>query len=179
MMLLDSLTFQQLLWLAPILFALHNLEEAPGMARWTHQIPARVHPPVTTRQFAIAVALLTGLCFAVTFIVTTNPQNPFGVYVLLGFQTAMLLNAFIPHLAATLWFRMYAPGVVTGTLVNVPFGVYLIRRAFAENQVELNAFVIASVVAVLTMIVLAALSLQVGKWIENFLVSEKENHEYE
>ena len=179
MILFDSLTFQQLLWLVPISFALHNLEEAPGMARWSHQIPARVHPPVTTRQFAIAVALLSGLCFVVTFVVTANPQNRLGISILLGFQTAMVLNAFIPHLAATVWFRMYTPGVVTGILVNVPFGVYLIRRAFAENQVELNAFVIASVVAALTMIVLAALSLQIGKWIENFLIGEKENHRYE
>lgn len=178
MMLFDSLTFQQLLWLVPILFAMHNLEEAPGMARWSRQIPARIHPPVTPRQFAIAVTLLTGLCFVVTFVVTANPQNRLGISILLGFQTAMALNAFIPHLAATVWFRIYAPGVVTGILVNVPFGVYLIRRAFAENQVELNAFIIAAVIAALTMIVLAALSLQMGKWIENFVTSEKENHEY-
>jgi hypothetical protein len=175
MMLFDSLSFQQLVWLTPFFFALHNLEEAPGMARWSRQIPLRIHPLVTTRQFAIAVALLTGLCFVVAFVVTANPQNRLGVHIMLGFQTAMLLNAFIPHLAATIWFRMYAPGVVTGILLNVPFGIYLIQRAFAENQVESNAFVIAVIIASLTMIALAALSLEIGKWVETKTGDRREN----
>jgi hypothetical protein len=34
---LDAWPISELFWAIPLLFALHNAEEAPQMARWTHR----------------------------------------------------------------------------------------------------------------------------------------------
>ena len=47
----------------------------------------------------------------------------------------MLVNVFVPHLPAALWFRSYAPGVVTAVLVNLPLMSYLAVRALREQWV--------------------------------------------
>lgn len=46
-------------WPVPLLFALHNAEEAPRMAQWARAVEARFMPRVSTLQFTVAVALLT------------------------------------------------------------------------------------------------------------------------
>lgn len=35
-------------WLVPLLFALHNAEEAPRMAQWAQAVEARFMPRVST-----------------------------------------------------------------------------------------------------------------------------------
>ena len=63
---IDSIPFDRLLWLVPVFFALHNLEEAPFMERWSRRLPLKIHPVVTTRQFALAVTFLTLAGFLLT-----------------------------------------------------------------------------------------------------------------
>ncbi|CAG0989156.1 hypothetical protein ANRL2_03054 [Anaerolineae bacterium] len=172
-MLLDNLTFDQLLWLIPILLTIHNAEEAPGMASWSRKMPVRIHPIVTTRQFVIAVTLLTLACFVVTGFAIPSPKNSFGIYIMVGIQTIMLVNALAPHLIATIRFRMYAPGVVTAVLLNIPFSIYLIGRAINEGWLDSTAFISLLVIAPFALLALGALFLQIGKWIENFLIAKK------
>ncbi len=56
---LNSVPLRKLFWLSPLLFALHNLEEAFFMEKWSKTIGASMHEPVTTLQFGIAVSFLT------------------------------------------------------------------------------------------------------------------------
>jgi hypothetical protein len=53
-------------WPVPLLFALHNAEEAPRMAQWARAVEARFMPRVSTLQFTVAVALLTVVVTLIT-----------------------------------------------------------------------------------------------------------------
>ena len=59
MELFNNIPFRALLWLVPVFFMLHNMEEAPSMESWSKRLPLKVRPTVSTRQFVIAVTLLT------------------------------------------------------------------------------------------------------------------------
>lgn len=160
---LDSLPFDRLLWLVPVFFALHNLEEAPFMERWSKRLPLKIHPTVSTRQFSIAVMFLTLAGFLLTYFSLKYLANGAGYLIVLGIQAILLFNTFVPHIAATIRFRMYSPGVVTAVLLTLPFSFYLFRRALTENLLTANQFWILLGIAPFAMVIFAYLSLQIGK----------------
>ena len=82
---------------------------------------------------------------------------------MLGIQAIMLVNAFIPHIATTIRFRLYSPGVITAVLITLPFSFYLFQRAFKENIMNWTQFWMLLGIAPLAVVIIASLSLQIGK----------------
>jgi hypothetical protein len=160
---LDALPFEILLWLVPIFFTLHNLEEASFMERGLQRLPLKIHPKVSTRQFVIAVTFLTLAGFLLTYVGVESLEPQTGYLIVLGIQAILLFNAFVPHIAAMIRFRMYTPGVVTAMLITLPFSFYLFRRTLNENILNWTEFWILLGIAPFAMISFAFLSLQIGK----------------
>lgn len=160
---LDSLPFERLLWLVPIFFMLHNMEEAPFMESWSKRIPLKIHPTVSTRQFVIAVIFLTLAGFLLTYLGVEYLASQTGYFMVMGIQAILLFNAFVPHIASTIRFRMYSPGVITAILITIPFSFYLFRRALGENILTGTQFWIMLGIAPFAMVIFAFLSLQLGK----------------
>jgi hypothetical protein len=163
MSLLDSLPFDRLLWLVPVFFALHNMEEAPLMERWSQRLPFKTPFTITTRQFVIAVTFLTLAAFILTYLEVEHLANRTGYLIVLGMQAILLFNAFIPHIAATIRLRTYSPGVITGVLMTLPFSFYLFRRALAENILTRTQFWILLGIAPVAMVIFALTALGIGK----------------
>jgi hypothetical protein len=160
---LNNLTIQQLLWLIPILFALHNMEEAPGMARWTKKLASRRIRPVSTPQFVIAVSLLTAVVLVFTLLAVFD-NNGLWLVCVLEFQAIILLNAFVPHLLLFVRFRQYNPGLITAVLLNTPFSIYLFQRALAENLLNWTNIGILLLCAPVVMVLSIRLSLKIGEY---------------
>jgi hypothetical protein len=160
---LDSLSFDRLLWLVPIFFMLHNIEEAPFMESWSQRLPLKIHLNVTTRQFVIAVTFLTLAGFLLTYIGVEYLANQTGYLIVLGIQIILFFNAFIPHIASTILFRMYSPGVITAVLITLPFSLYLFRRAIYEDMLSWTQFWILLGIAPFAVVIFIFLSLQLGK----------------
>ncbi|MGZ8940836.1 MAG: HXXEE domain-containing protein [Limisphaerales bacterium] len=160
---LDSLSFDSLLWLVPIFFTLHNLEEAAFMADWATRLPVNIPLAITRRQFVIAVTLLTLAAFLLTFVGVEYLDTSTGYLIILGIQMILLFNAFIPHVASTIRFRMYSPGVITAILITLPFSLYLFRRALVENTLNWDQFWILLGIAPFAMVIFALIALQTGK----------------
>ncbi len=122
---------RHLLWLVPLLLTLHNLEEAlfaPGfLADRMPSFLAGLLPDVTLAQFLTALALVT---VAPYLFAASGPLERRGraFCLVLGTQMVVLLNVAV-HVAGAVWMRGYVPGLVTALLVNLPFSVYLFRRA--------------------------------------------------
>jgi hypothetical protein len=162
-MLVNNLPLNQLLWLVPIFCALHNLEEAPFMESWSKRLPLKVHPNVTTRQFMFAVLFLTIGGFLLTWFGVEYLHNSTGYLLVFEIQMILFFNAFIPHIGTTVRFRMYSPGVVTAVLITLPFSVYLFQRAMEEGILNRTQFWSLLAIAPFAMILVAYLSLQLGK----------------
>lgn len=160
---LNSIPFDRLLWLVPIFLTIHNLEEAPFMENWYKRLPMKIPLTITTRQFAIAVTFITIAGFLLTYVGVEYLADPTGYSLVLGMQAILAFNAFVPHIATTLRFRMYSPGVITAVLLMLPFSFYLFRRAFEENILSWNQFWIMLVISPFAVALIAFVSLQVGK----------------
>ena len=122
------------LWLFfPIAITLHNLEEALWLPRWSQQA-GRLHRPVSQDEFVFAVILVTILAYWATFAVMAAPGVWLYRQIFYGFLGTMVLNAFVPHLAATVWLRRYAPGLATGLGLLVPLNSILLAQALAAGE---------------------------------------------
>jgi hypothetical protein len=135
-----------ILWLVPILLAMHNAEEAIFFPRYLPFVLSRlpsgwqaVAGPVTSGQVWVALAAVTVLGFAVAAWAVRRPDSRTALWLVLLVQTTMLVNAFWHLGAAVILFGGYAPGVVTALLLNLPFSIYLLRRARAEGWVSPRA----------------------------------------
>lgn len=127
-----------LLWLVPLLLTLHNLEEAVFMkgflGRFADRIP--ILPTVTYGQLLLALAVVTLAPYAFA---ASGPleRRSRAFFLTLGTQMVVLLNV-LAHVAVAVWARGYAPGLVTALLVNLPFSIFLFRRAWRGSWVTLR-----------------------------------------
>ena len=160
---MNSISFERLLWLVPVFFALHNLEEAPFMEGWSKRLPLKLPIHYTTRQFVISVTILTLGGFLATYWGVEVLHNTTGYWIVMGIQAILFFNAFIPHIGSTIRFRMYSPGVITATLITIPFSIYLFQRALGENIITWKQIWTLLVIAPFAMVLFAFLSLQIGK----------------
>jgi hypothetical protein len=160
---LNSIPFDRLLWLVPIFLTIHNLEEVPFMETWYKRLPMQLPLTITTRQFAIAVTFITIAGFMITYLGVEYLANQTGYLLVLGIQAILMFNAFVPHIATTIRFRMYSPGVITAVLIMLPFSFYLFRRAFEENFLTWKQLWFMLGIAPFAVAILAFTSLQIGK----------------
>ena len=78
-------------------------------------------------------------------------------------QASLLFNAFVPHIGTPIRFRMYSPGVISATIMMLPFSFYLFRRAFDEHILNWTQFWIILGIAPFAVVIIAFISLQIGK----------------
>jgi hypothetical protein len=166
---LNSLPFVHLLWLVPVFLTIHNIEEALFMESWYKRLPTKLPFTITTRQFMIAIIFITLAAFLLTYLGVEYLANQTGYLLVLGMQAILTFNAFVPHMATTIRFRMYSPGVITAVLIVLPFSFYLFRRAFDENRLTLSQFWIMLSIAPFAVGTIALISLQIGKVLEKKL----------
>jgi hypothetical protein len=129
------MSFQSLLWFFPIVVTLHNAEEAIWFPEWTQRV-RRWRAPVAPGVFRFAVAVLTILAFAVTWLSARSGKQTVWTYLAFGYMAGVLANALVPHVALTLAMRRYMPGVVTAVAVNLPVLSLLVVLALKEGYVS-------------------------------------------
>ncbi|QTE21802.1 HXXEE domain-containing protein [Polaribacter cellanae] len=159
-----ELNLNTLIILLPFAFALHNFEEILGMEKWTKSIPIFIHKPVTTRQFGIAVILFTILGFAITFSKELYQTEKYYYLIITGFSGMLFLNVFFPHLLAVIYLRKYAPGIITGLLINLPLTITILLLVKDSEILSQKQMIFSVIAGGLIGIFLAFIFLKIGKF---------------
>jgi len=113
---------------------LHNLEEAIWLPKWSQQ-SSRFQKPVTSNEFYFAVIFITILAYLSAFSYLYMPESALAKWIFIGFLGSMIINAFFPHLIATVLMKKYAPGLLTGLLLNTPINSLVIYQMFSRNLI--------------------------------------------
>jgi hypothetical protein len=129
------MSYLRLIWLFPVVTALHNLEEAIWFPAWATRT-SRWHAQFSPGAFRFAVFVLTVLAFAVTWMSVRSGRQSFWTYLAFGYAAAVLANAFLPHIAMTLAGRAYMPGFWTALLLIVPVLSWLVVLALRQGYVS-------------------------------------------
>jgi hypothetical protein len=128
---IDFLTW---LWAFAFAFALHELEEW-NILRWYQRNYIDL-PPSTNRAVRawIIFVVLVGFIWCAA---ATLPGHPvFAAYVFLPAIAVALQNA-LQHVYWLIYFKQYAPGIITSVFCLIPLGVYLVIRALEHNLVPI------------------------------------------
>jgi hypothetical protein len=135
-------------------FTLHNIEEAVWLPEWSKHAK-KFHEPVERNQFIFAVIVVTiiGYLLTVVEIINNNPGSVFS-YIYLGFIGMMGINTILPHLAATILLKKYAPGLITALLLNLPLSIIIISLYINAG---INVYFLIIAILVVTGIVLSLL----------------------
>ena len=124
-------------WIFVVVNAIHNFQEALFLPKWSH-LTGHWHAPVGEHEFRFAVIVLTLLSSLFAFLAARRYEG--GIYFLCGYALAMALNVLLPHVAATVAMRRYAPETATAVLLNLPVCVSLLVTAGQEHLVSWRTF---------------------------------------
>jgi hypothetical protein len=144
--------FRSVLWLLPVAYTLHDLEEF----LWFSETPvAQVERWVGVGAFRVAVTAVTLAAWIVAWLARDAPPRSRRVYAAVAAAWILLLNVLFPHLLATLYFGAYAPGVVTAVLLNSWAAPLVIRAALRDGYATARGSLWATLLG--SAVVLAAL----------------------
>ncbi len=131
----------RLILAAPVIFVVHVIEEAPGFVEWFNSIvPQGINQQMfmTVNIWGLVITLLVTALFALV-------RDKVTAYIAVGWLGTLMFGNAIFHIVATLVFRKYAPGVVTATLLYLPFFTWFVVAAMKRYRLAplLTAIVIA------------------------------------
>jgi hypothetical protein len=117
-------TLRKLVLFAPFVFILHVLEELPGFVVWFNSLVPR---GITQSTFLPVNAIAFAITTAIALLVAARPHAGPGLLLAAWVGFLFIANGLL-HLVGTIAHGRYSPGVVTGTLLYLPYGVLLLQR---------------------------------------------------
>ena len=143
------------------------MEEALWLPRWS-QHSSQFQKPVSSSEFHFAVIVITVLAYLSAFSYLYNPESDFSKWIFIGFLGSMIFNAIFPHLIATILMKKYAPGLLTGLLLNIPINSLVIYQMFVEKLIVWKELIISTLVIGIILLALIPLLFKVGSKISPF-----------
>jgi hypothetical protein len=125
--------FRRAVWLFPVAFAAHVLEEAPGFTAWARRHGSSRY---TQSDFIRNDALGLAMTLAGTWVVSRAPSRPavFGYFAIVLTQQALFNTLF--HSGTTVAYREYSPGLATALGGFLPLWWHLSRLARREGLIS-------------------------------------------
>ena len=145
MFVLDQLRYRTLQWLVAAFALTHNLEEAltmPAYAPVARQRLSGVAPSgllAATEDlswFYVALVVATVVPLLVVLVATAGQPKRGAAWAVVFVQSLFLANVFVPHVPAAVVLGGYAPGVATAVGIQLPYGVYFVRRSVREGVIS-------------------------------------------
>jgi hypothetical protein len=139
---------RKLVLAAPLIFVIHVIEEAPGFVAWFNSLVPR---GITQQTFLSvnAVALTITVLLAVLVVASADPASGLALATWIGF---LFLGNGVLHIVGTLAHGRYCPGVITGTLLYLPYGVLLLHAVVRDLRVSAAAVASAAAVGAVPML---------------------------
>jgi hypothetical protein len=130
---LGQISFLNIVWIFFAGFIVHELEEW-NIDRFEHEHFEGISPAATDRSARLWI-LFISLVGLVWCTVATLPGSPASAaWIILPAVAVMLQNA-LQHVIWTVYFRQYAPGVISAALLLIPSGSYLFARALQQDYI--------------------------------------------
>lgn len=129
-----------ILWLVPIAYSIHIVEEAPRFVPWAKRY---LSAPSTFAQFVLGNVIFMVYVLVLVSLAVFYP----GEWTLvLGLSTAAwIFSNFLIHASLTLYTGEYSPGVVTASAIYAPVAVY-IYWTFIQSGILSQVDIVLSII---------------------------------
>jgi hypothetical protein len=151
----EGTDIRKLLWMFPFVFMFHELEEW-NILPWHRQFQTNIPPDVTSLDLRTFFLFVILLIFILTYLSLIPKNKKTNSYLLLPFITLNCYNGMV-HLYWSFYFKTYAPGVIFGFFIGVPFAIFIIYKMLKEKLVKkwyVSLFVILSILLCIQAVIL-------------------------
>ncbi len=139
----------RLILLAPVIFVLHVIEEAPGFVAWFNAHVDRGITPELFMSVNIAGGVITLL---VVGMVWATPSSPSLLIEVAWLSLLMFANG-IFHIVATVVDRAYCPGVITSAVLYLPYFGWVVTKILRDRLLTWPSVLLATIFGALPMLV--------------------------
>ncbi|MBI2839993.1 MAG: HXXEE domain-containing protein [Acidobacteria bacterium] len=147
----EHLTYGEAVWLLPVVYAVHFLEEHPRFPLWATDA---LRTPYTTKKFLVENAVLWSMVLAWVLLNAYSPGQA-GTILTLSAAFGFLTNV-VFHAAYTLRTGVYSPGTVTACLFFAPTSIHLYYLAVREGRLTVTTAVSSAVIGLATLPIVVA-----------------------
>ena len=142
------------LWLFPVIFMVHEMEEIVGFRVWfeknldlieKYSILRKLYRNFSTEGFAVAVLEEYVICIVVTYVATIWKMYLVWIGVFIAFLIHLLI-----HIAQSIIVRKYIPSLIS-SIVLFPGSVYLVYSSVEYLGLTFESIVAASILCVILM----------------------------
>lgn len=154
-------TLQTLIWLFPLTFFIHDLEEIIFWKKWLKkngkEIKTKV-PKFAKNTFeyvskkSTAEALVPMLLIFCLTILSSYLAMAYRHYLLFVFANSVFLVHGFMHIGQSVILKRYVPAVFTSALVILPYGFLLFSKLIENGIVDVQTLIMNGVVAIVFVI---------------------------
>ena len=147
-----------ILWLVPVAYCIHILEETPRFVPWATKY---LSAPSTFPQFVLGNGIFMAYVLASVSLAVFYP----GEWTLiLGLSTAAwIFSNFLIHASLTLYTGEYSPGVVTASALYAPIAVYIYATVIQSEIMSQSDIILSIVIGFAVMYVPTVIQVWRGK----------------
>lgn len=132
---IEGIDIRRLLWIFPFVFLFHELEEW-NILQWHRQFQTNVPTDVTNLDLRTFFLFVVLCFFIITYLCLIPKNKKVNSYLLIPFIIIGNFYNGVVHLFWLFYFQTYAPGVIFGFFVGVPFTVLIIYKMLKEKLVK-------------------------------------------
>lgn len=157
--------FNKLIWLFPLLYFIHDMEEILTVESFLLTHSDRIPVQITTLEFTLAFLLLWAVAVIGCYFASKQKRflgmeaTTFFSFLVLG----ILLANGIGHLFQLFFFREYVPGIITSILIIYPYSFLALKYLLKEQVLTVKRFLIFLVLGFILQAPLAASALLISK----------------
>ncbi|RAK19090.1 uncharacterized protein with HXXEE motif [Anoxybacillus vitaminiphilus] len=144
----------QILWLLPVVFAIHNIEELPFLQRWANEFLDKRPFMFLVRLYefknlAIAMILLT-LTASIIVWMEYKKRNRLTLHLTVFCICLLLVNGVV-HAGQFFVYRHYVPGLISAVLLMIPYMTYILYLFVQNNRIQTRGVMKYLVLSVIVM----------------------------
>lgn len=125
--------FERLIWLMPLAYAAHIGEEtAAGFPAWAGAVLGR---SIGDGSFVLANALFLAVLLALTLWASLSTAR-IAAFVLMSWASGNLFWNFVFHLATTIAFGRYSPGLASAVLLYAPLSLLVAAASLRSGRLR-------------------------------------------
>ncbi|MEK4093244.1 HXXEE domain-containing protein [Viridibacillus sp. FSL H8-0110] len=152
-----------LIWIFPLVFLIHDLEEIATIENFTMRFPFSV----STEEFIIAFILLW-IIVVIGCVKAANNKRFIGILPIKFFAllvAGVFLANGIGHVVQSIILKKYVPGVITAVAILIPFCLFSIRKLLLENLITPKQVGVYLLVGFILQTPFALIALLIAKFI--------------
>lgn len=163
------MTLHEIIWLFPLLFIFHDLEEIILLRYWTSKNASFIKEkvpkfPITknsTPSFAIAVTEE----FLIIILISLITRFTDWYLLWIGFFIAYTIHLII-HIFSALYIKRYIPSLIT-SLICLPICIYLLFIIMEQTSYTASQILLFSIISIVVMYINLFFIHKIMNWIDN------------